>query len=63
MVKIKVIYGIQEFDSIISRYFCTRFISLILKSEIFLDYTNSFSPNGYENNDKIILKYFQKLKR
>ena len=25
--------------------------------------TNSFSPNDYEKNDKIILKYFQYLKR
>ena len=28
-----------------------------------LDYTNLFSPNKYEKNDKIILKYFQWLKR
>ena len=28
-----------------------------------LDYANLFSPNKYEKNDKIILKYFQLLKR
>ena len=40
-------------------YFCIGFIDFILKSKSLLDYTNLFSPNGYEKNDKIILKYFQ----
>ena len=31
----------------------------MLKSKSLLDYTNLFFLNGYENNDKIILKYFQ----
>ena len=31
----------------------------MLKGKILLDYTNLFSPNEYEKNDKIILKYFQ----
>ena len=31
----------------------------MLKSKGLLDYTNLFSPDKYENNDKIILKYFQ----
>ena len=31
----------------------------MLKGKILLDYTNSFPPNDYEKNDKIILKYFQ----
>ena len=31
----------------------------MLKSKNLLDYTNSFSANKYEKNDKIILKYFQ----
>ena len=44
---------------IISGYFCTGFTDFMLKSESLLDYTNLFSPNKYENNDKIILKYFQ----
>ena len=34
---------------------------------MFLDYTNLFSPNVYEENDKIVLKYsqciFKKLKK
>ena len=28
-----------------------------------LDYTTLFSSNDYEKNDKILLKYFQQLKR
>ena len=40
-------------------YFCIGFIDFMLKGKILIDYTNLFSPNDYEKNDKIILKYFQ----
>ena len=40
-------------------YFCIGFIDFMLKGISLLDYTNSFSPNDYEKNDKITLKYFQ----
>ena len=30
----------------------------MLKGKSLLDYRNLFSPNGYEKNDKIKLKYF-----
>ena len=40
-------------------YFCIRFVDFILKSKSLLDYTILFSPNDYEKNDKVILKYFQ----
>ena len=40
-------------------YFCIGFIDFMLKGKILLEYTNSFSHNDYEKNDKIILKYFQ----
>ena len=40
-------------------YFCIGFIDFILKGESLLDYTNLFSHNKYEKNDKIIVKYFQ----
>ena len=53
------IHRIHAYDSIMCRYFCIGFIDFILKGESFLDYTNLFSPNDYEKNDKIILKYFQ----
>ena len=40
-------------------YFCIGFIDFMLKGKSLLDYTKLFSPNDYEKNDKIILKYFQ----
>ena len=40
-------------------YFCIGFIDFILKGKSLLDYTNLFSGNKYEKNDKIIVKYFQ----
>ena len=39
--------------------FCVGFIEFMLNGKSLLDYTNLFSPNDYEKNDKIILKYFQ----
>ena len=38
-----------------SGYFCVGFIHFMLKGKILLDYTNLFSPNDYEKNDKIML--------
>ena len=40
-------------------YFCTGFIDFMLRDKSLLNHTNLFSPNEYEKNDKIILKYFQ----
>ena len=34
-------------------YFCIEFIDFMLKCKSLLDYTNLFSPNQYETNDKI----------
>ena len=53
------IYRIQAHDSIICRYFCIAFIDIMLKGKSLLDYTSLFSPNDYEENDKIIFNYFQ----
>ena len=53
------IYIIQAYDSIMCGYFCTGFIDFMLKGESLLDYTDLFSPNDYDQNDKVILKYFQ----
>ena len=39
-------------------YFCIRFIDFMIKDKSLLDYTNLFSPNECEKNDKIILKYY-----
>ena len=35
------------------------YIDFILKGKSLLEYTNLFSPNDYENNDEIVLKYFK----
>ena len=53
------IYKIQAYDSIMCGYFCIGFIDFILKGKILLDYKNLFSPNDYQKNVKITLKYFQ----
>ena len=57
------IYRIQPHDSIMCGYYCIGFLDFMLKGKPLHDYTNLFSPNDFEKNDKIILKYFQLLKR
>ena len=52
------IYRIQAYDLVMRQYFCIGFIDFKIKGKSLLDYTNLFSPNEYEKNDKIILKYF-----
>ena len=39
-------------------YFYIGIIDFMLKGKNVLDYTNLFSPNKYEKNDKMILKRF-----
>ena len=41
------------------RYVCNGFIDFMLKGKSLLDYSHLFSPNDYEEKEKIILKYFQ----
>ena len=55
------IYRIRAYNLIMCVYFCIGFIDFMLKDKILclLDYTNLFSLNAYDKNDKIILKYFQ----
>ena len=53
------IYRIQVYDSIMCGYFCIGCIDFTLKGKSFLEYTNLFSPNDYDKNDKIIPKCFQ----
>ena len=52
------ISSIQGYILIMCGYFCVGFIDFMLKSKSLLDYTSLVSPNVYEKNDKIILKYF-----
>ena len=56
-------YKIQGYDSTMCGYFYIGFIDFMLKGKSLLHYTSLFSPNDYEKNDKIILKYFQLVKR
>ena len=53
------IYRVQAYVSIMYGCFCVGFIDFMLKGKSLLDYTNLFSPNYYEKNDEIMLKYFQ----
>ena len=40
-------------------YCCIGFIDFMLKCKSLIDYESLFSPNEYEKNNKVILKYFQ----
>ena len=46
------IYRIQAYNSIMCGYFCIGFIYFMLKGKNMLDYTNLFSLNDYQKNDK-----------
>ena len=52
------IYRIQACDSIMCGYFCIGFINFMFNGKSLTDYTNLFSPNDFNKNDNIILKYF-----
>ena len=52
------IYRIQAYDSIICGYFCIGFINFMFNGKSLTDYTNLFSPDDFNENDNIILKYF-----
>ena len=41
------------------RFYCITFIEYMLAGTALLDYTNLFSPNDYNKNDKIIYRYFK----
>ena len=49
----------QAVNSIICGYLRIGFIHFMLKVKTMSDYTNLFSPNESEKNDKKILKYCQ----
>ena len=50
------LYRLQAYDSIMCGYFCIGFIDFMSKGKNLLEYTNLFSSNEYEKNDKIMLK-------
>ena len=39
-------------------YFCIGFIDFMLKGKILTEFKNLFSPNNFNKNDDMILKYF-----
>ena len=39
-------------------YFCIGFIDFIFKGKTLTKFTNLFSPNNFEKNDDMSLKYF-----
>ena len=52
------IYRIQAYGPIMCGYFCIGFINFMFNGKSLTDYTNLFSPNDFNKNDNIILKYF-----
>ena len=52
------IYRIQAYDSIMCGYFCIGFINFMFNGKSLTDYTNLFSPNDFNKNDNVVLKYF-----
>ena len=52
------IFRVQAYDSVMCGYFCIGFIDFMFKGKTLTEYTNLFSPNNFEKNDDIILKYF-----
>ena len=51
------IFRIQEYDSIICRYFCIRFIDFMLAGKTLTEFTNLFSRNNFKKNYDM-LQYF-----
>ena len=52
-------FRIQAYNSIMCGYFCIEFINYMLKGKTLLDYTNLFSPNDFQKNDRIIKRIFK----
>ena len=52
------IYRIQAYDSIMCGYFCIGFTNFMFNGKTLTDCTNLFSPNDFNKNDNIILRYF-----
>ena len=52
------IFTIQAYDSVMCGYASIGFIDFMLKRKTLTEFTNLVSPNSFEKNDNIILKYF-----
>ena len=53
------IFRIQDYNSVMCRYFCISFINYMLKSKTLNDFTNLFSPNDFEKNDEKVSRHFK----
>ena len=54
----KIITNIYRIQAYFCGYFCIGFINFMFNGKSLTDYTNLFSPNDFNKNDDIILKYF-----
>ena len=52
------IFRVQSNDWVMCGYFCIVFIDFMHAGKKLIDYTNLFSPNNFNKNDDINLKYF-----
>ena len=57
------IYRIQGNGLILCGYFYIGFIDFMLEGKSLLDYTSLISFNEYKQNDTVMLKYAQSIKR
>ena len=55
----KIIFRIQENNSITCGYFCIGFTNFMLAGKNLIDYTILFSPYDFERNDNIILDFLK----
>ena len=53
-------FWVQANNSVMCGYFCIGFIDFMLAGKKLTDYTSLFSPDGFKQNDCIILSYFKK---
>ena len=49
----------QSYDLTTYRFFCIGSINFMFNNEKLMDFTALFSPKNFNENDKIILEYFQ----
>ena len=53
------VFRIQAYNSIMSGYFCIKFIDFMFANKTLIDFISLISPYDFEKNDKIILKYLK----
>ena len=51
------IFRMQAYDSVMCGYFCVGFIDFMLKGKTLKEFTNLLSPNNFDKNNGLILKY------